>query len=166
MIWGLILGKIQKRKLPSNGWKIYQYRSILLFMFFVTTLALSSWPKQRGCKGAGQEEAQESHHTLRECGKCEGVNLHTPKATPTLGDGVPGPPETSENDLKGQNSIACGVPYIIRNLLERRHLKWARIAHLHIWNTSYDQKKGRESNCQFNSRPEKVENQPDLLGCR
>jgi len=27
-------------------------------------------------------------HTLGSVGKCEGVNLHTPKATPTLGDGV------------------------------------------------------------------------------
>ncbi len=28
-------------------------------------------------------------HTPRSVGKCEGVNLHTPKATPTLGDVVP-----------------------------------------------------------------------------
>jgi hypothetical protein len=26
--------------------------------------------------------------------------------------------------------------------------------------------KGQESNCQFNFRPEKVENRPNLLGCR
>jgi hypothetical protein len=30
----------------------------------VTTLALGSRPRQRGCKGVGQEEAQESHHRL------------------------------------------------------------------------------------------------------
>jgi hypothetical protein len=30
----------------------------------VATLALGSRPRQRGCKGAGQEEAQESHHIL------------------------------------------------------------------------------------------------------
>jgi hypothetical protein len=47
-----------------------------------------------------------------------------------------------------------------------RCLKWARIAHLDIWNTSYGQKKGRESNCQFDSWPEKVRNRPDLLGWR
>jgi hypothetical protein len=58
-------------------------------------------------------------------------------------------PETSESDLKGQNSMACGVFYIIEKLLELRCLKWARITHLEIWNTSYGQKKGRESNCQF-----------------
>jgi hypothetical protein len=35
--------------------------------------------------------------------------------------------------------------------------------HLSIWNTSYGQKKGRESNCQFDSWPIKVRNRPDLL---
>jgi hypothetical protein len=33
-------------------------------------------------------------------------------------------------------------------------------------NTSYGQKKGRESNCQFDSRPQKVGNRPDLLSFR
>ncbi len=55
----------------------------------VVTLALGSRPRQRGCKGAGQEEAQEPRHIPGSVGKCEGVNPHTPKATPTLGDGVP-----------------------------------------------------------------------------
>jgi hypothetical protein len=41
-----------------------------------------------------------------------------------------GTPETSENDFKGQNSIACDVLYIIRRILKLRCLKWARIAHL------------------------------------
>jgi len=50
--------------------------------------------------------------------------------------------------------------------LERRCLKWARIAHLDILNTSYGQKKGRESNCQFDSRPQKVGNRLDLLSYR
>jgi len=30
----------------------------------VATLALGSRPRQRGCKGAGQEEARESHQRL------------------------------------------------------------------------------------------------------
>jgi hypothetical protein len=75
-------------------------------------------------------------------------------------------PKTSENDCRGQNPMACGILYIIGNLLERRCLKWAHIAHLDIWNVSYGQKKGRESNCQFDSRPQKVRNRPDLLSCR
>jgi hypothetical protein len=50
--------------------------------------------------------------------------------------------------------------------LKCRYLKWARIAHLDIWNISYDQKKGRESNCQFDSQPLKVRNHPDFLAFR
>jgi hypothetical protein len=75
-------------------------------------------------------------------------------------------PKTLESNCRGQNSMACGVVYIIGKLLEPRFLKWARIAHLDIWNVSYGQKKGRESNCQFDSRPQKVGNRPDLLSCR
>jgi len=74
--------------------------------------------------------------------------------------------KTLESNFGGQNSMACDVLYIIGKLLERRCLKWARIAHLDIWNISYGQKKGRESNCQFDSRPEKVRNRPDLLSYR
>jgi hypothetical protein len=62
--------------------------------------------------------------------------------------------------------MACGVLYIIEKILKRRCLKWARIAHLNIWNVSYGQKKGRESNCQFDSWPQKVRNRPDLLSYR
>jgi hypothetical protein len=56
--------------------------------------------------------------------------------------------------------------HTIKNLLKCRCLKWARMTHLDIWNTSYGQKKGRESNWQFDSRPLKVRNHPDFLVCR
>jgi len=62
--------------------------------------------------------------------------------------------------------MACGVLYIVGKLLKHRCLKWVRIAHSDILNTSYGQKKGRESNCQFDSQLEKVGNQPDLSVCR
>jgi len=62
--------------------------------------------------------------------------------------------------------MVWGVPYIIGKLLELRCLKWARITHLDIWNTSYGQKKGRESNWQFESWPLKVVNRPNFLACR
>ncbi len=74
--------------------------------------------------------------------------------------------ETLKSDLRGQHSMTCGILYIIGKLLELRCLKWDCIVHLDIWNTSYDQKKGRESNCQFDFRPKKVENRPDLLSCK
>jgi hypothetical protein len=35
-----------------------------------------------------------------------------------------------------------------------------------LWNTSYGQMNGRESNWQFDSRPLKVRNRPDFLACR
>jgi hypothetical protein len=68
--------------------------------------------------------------------------------------------KTSESDCRGQNSMACDILYIIRKLLDRKCLKWACLAHLNIWNTSYGQKKGRESNCQFDSWPQRVRNRP------
>ncbi len=72
-------------------------------------------------------------------------------------------PKTSKSNLRGQTSISCDVLYIIGKLLKRRCLKWARIAHLDIWNTSYGQKKGQKLNYQFDSWPQKVKNRPDLL---
>jgi hypothetical protein len=50
--------------------------------------------------------------------------------------------------------------------LELICLKSARMTHLDIWNTSYGQKKGRESNCQIDFRPLNIRNRPNLLACR
>ncbi len=75
-------------------------------------------------------------------------------------------PESSERDCRGQNPLHWGVLYIIGMLLKRRCLKWARIAHLDIYNASYGQKNGRESKWQFDSWPLKVENQPDFRACK
>jgi hypothetical protein len=75
-------------------------------------------------------------------------------------------PKSSERNCRGQNSSPRRVLYIIGKILKCRCLKWARMAHLDIWKTSYGQKKDRESNWQFDSRPLKVTNRPDLLGCR
>jgi hypothetical protein len=44
--------------------------------------------------------------------------------------------------------------------------KWACMSHLDICSTSYDKKKGWESNWQFDSRPLKVGNRPDPGACR
>jgi hypothetical protein len=67
---------------------------------------------------------------------------------------------------RGQNPMDWGVFYITGKLLKHRCLKWARMTHLDIWNTSYIQKKGQESNWQFDSRPLKINNRPNLLTCR
>jgi hypothetical protein len=75
-------------------------------------------------------------------------------------------PKFSKLDSKGQNPFPWIFFYIIGKLLKYRCLKWARIAHLDIRNTSYGQKKGWELNWQFDSRPIKVGNRPDFLACR
>jgi hypothetical protein len=40
------------------------------------------------------------------------------------------------------------------------------MTHLDTSNTSYGQKKGQESNCQFDSQPLKVRNRPTSLVCK
>jgi hypothetical protein len=69
----------------------------------------------------------------------------------------------SKGECKGQNTLDWKVPYIIGKLLERKFLEWALITHLNISNTSYGQKKGQESNWQFDSRPLKAGNRPNFL---
>jgi hypothetical protein len=61
--------------------------------------------------------------------------------TPTWEMKIKWTPKSSKGNCMGENSMAWGVPYIIRKLLECRCLKWACIAHLDIWNISYGQKK-------------------------
>jgi hypothetical protein len=54
-----------------------------------------------------------------------------------------------------------GVLYTVGKALKCRCRKWPCMSHSDICSTSYDQKKGQESNWQFDSRPQKVGNQPD-----
>jgi hypothetical protein len=88
--------------------------------------------------------------------KCENVT-HTPKSGKMESSGTP---ENSENDLRRQISSPWCVLNINGKILKRRCPKWPCIGHLDICNPSYGQKKGRESNCQFDSRPLKVGNRP------
>jgi hypothetical protein len=90
-------------------------------------------------------------------GKCED-ETHTPKIGTWESSKTP---ETSEFHCRGQNTSHWGVLYIIEKLLKCRCRKWPRIGHLDIFSTSYGQKKGRELNWQFDSRPLKVGNWPD-----
>jgi len=74
--------------------------------------------------------------------------------------------EYLEGKYRGQNQLDWRLIYIIGNLLKHRCLQWACMTHLDIWNTSYGQKKGRESNWQFDSQRLKVGNWSDFLVCR
>jgi hypothetical protein len=95
-------------------------------------------------------------------GKCED-EIHTPKSgnlesSRTLA--------TSELNCRGQNTSPWSVLYTVGKALKCRCRKWPRMSHLDIYSTSYGQKKGRESNWQFDSQPQKVGNQPDPSVCR
>jgi hypothetical protein len=91
----------------------------------------------------------------RTLAKCGGEAQHLEK----LGIWSPlGTPECSELDSKGKNTSHWGVLGVIGKVLKRRYRKWPRIGHLDICSPSYGQKKGQESNWQFDSRPLKVGN--------
>jgi len=95
-------------------------------------------------------------------GKCEN-EIHTPKSENLESSGTPA---TSELDCRGQKTLPWGVLYTVGKALKRRCRKWARMSHSDICNTSYGRKKGRESNWQFDSWPQKVGNRPAPGVCR
>jgi hypothetical protein len=72
-----------------------------------------------------------------------------------------GTSKNSEFDCRGQNTSHWGVLDIIGKFLKCRCPKWPRMSHLDIYSPSYGQKKGQESNWQFDSRPQKVRNRPN-----
>jgi hypothetical protein len=86
-----------------------------------------------------------------------GVKPNTPKVGDLESSGTP---ECLEFDSKAQNTSHWGVLGVIGKVLKRRYRKCPRIGHLDICSPSYGQKKGRESNWQFDSRSLKVGNQP------
>jgi len=61
---------------------------------------------------------------------------------------------------QGPKHLASGVLGVIGKVLKRRCRKWPRIGHLDIYSLRYGQKKGRQSNWQFDSLPLKVVNRP------
>jgi hypothetical protein len=80
-----------------------------------------------------------------------------------------GTPECSELDSKAQNTShwgVIGVIGVIEKVLKLKYRKWPCIGHSDICSRSYGQKKGRESNWQFDSWPLKVENRPDSDTCK
>jgi hypothetical protein len=99
--------------------------------------------KAKACEGVGQVWRLGMWENVREW-------------TPTLPSELPlwelefgWTPKSSKSNFRGQNPLDWGVPYIITKLLKRRCLKWVCMTHLDTSNTSYGQKKGRESNCQI-----------------
>jgi hypothetical protein len=94
--------------------------------------------------------------------KCED-KTHTPKSGNLESFGTPA---TLKLNSRGQNTLPWGVLYIVEKVLKCRCRKWPCMSHLDICSPSYGQKKGRESNWQFDSWPLKVGNQPLHDICR
>jgi hypothetical protein len=118
----------------------------------VATLALGSWPRQGLTKVQAKREARESKPMLL------GMQKSVKEWTLTLRKELPfwelesqWTFEYSKNNYRGQNLMDWRIPYIIEKLLEHRCLKWVRLTHSDTSNASYGQKKGRESNWQFDS---------------
>jgi len=83
----------------------------------VATLALGSRPRQRELQGCGPKEARElSQKEARELSQEDARESRQEEA----------------RESHHITSMDCDVLYIIGNLLKRRCLKWARIAHSNI----------------------------------
>jgi hypothetical protein len=86
------------------------------------------------------------------------MKTHTPKSGNSESFGTP---ENSKLDCRSQNTLHWDVIYTVEKVLKCNCPKWSRMTHLDICSTSYGQKKGRESNWQFDSRPLTVRNRPN-----
>jgi hypothetical protein len=64
-------------------------RSKYSFIDFCCNLSLGLATKARACKVASQEGSPKVRpHAPKSARECEGIDLHTPKGTPTLGVGI------------------------------------------------------------------------------
>jgi hypothetical protein len=136
----------------------------MFFKYNCRNLSLGFATKASPCKGAGQKWAWKSHFMF------SGMQESLKEWTLTLPNELSfweldsqWTPKSSKGDCRGQNLLNWKITYIIENFLEHKCLKWVHMTHLSTLNTSFGQKKGRESNCQFDSQPLKVGNRPDFL---
>jgi hypothetical protein len=90
--------------------------------------------------------------------KCED-ETHIPKSGKLESCGTP---ENLELKFKGQNTLHWSDIYINGKVLKCICPKLPCMCHLDMCSLCYGQKKGRESNWQFDSRPLKVGNRPDF----
>jgi hypothetical protein len=73
---------------------------------------------------------------------------------------LPGLPKI-QSSSSGVKTPRIGVFFIpLEKVLKFKCPKWPRMSHLDIYSPSYGQKKGWESNWQFDSQPQKVGNRP------
>jgi hypothetical protein len=74
--------------------------------------------------------------------------------------------ESSKKYFKGQNSVNKRFSYTIGKLLKGRCLKWACMTHFEYLKHMWWPKKGSGVKCQFDSRPLKVKNRPEINAWR
>jgi len=98
-------------------------------------------------------------HTFTNGRKCKEWSLMTPKCTPTLGVPLVWELRMLKALVGKQTNTKLGHQDTIKNFLKRRCLKCPCIVHLDLICMSYDQKKGWESNWEFDSRPQVFWNQ-------
>jgi hypothetical protein len=123
----------------------------------VATLALSSQPKQGFAKVWVKTKPGSHMSCSWECKRMWGNEPSYSQMNSHLGSWSP-------NGFLNCYSAIAGVKthwimmflISLEKLLEHKCLKWVYIIHLNTWNISYGQKKGRESNWQFDFRPIKV----------
>jgi hypothetical protein len=120
--------------------------------------------KARACKGLSQKWSLGiTFHAPKSVRKCEGMNPTFPSELPLWELESRWTSKSSKGDYKGQNSLDWRLPYIIGNLLKFTCMKWACMTLLRNKSISYSQKKGRESNWQFDSQPLKLGTAPIYL---
>jgi len=137
----------QKNIIDSKGMLNFRKRSVV-------TLALGLRPRQKGLQGCGPRlNPGVAFSCPGSAKRCEERTLTLPSELPCWELESRWTPKCLESDYKGQNPMTRRILYIIGKLLKRKCQKWARIIHLDIWNTSYGQKKGQESNCRLGITP-------------
>jgi len=137
----------------------------------VATLALGSRSRQRGCKGAGQEEAWESlmsHiRNSRECRRVWGSEHSHSQGNSHFGRWSPGGLLKFQKPIWGVKSQWLVAFFISLESSWNLGVSNGLALLICTFETQVMAKRrGQESNCQFDSRPEKIGNRPNLLGYR
>jgi hypothetical protein len=135
------------------------YKKVLCQTHFTLGVKANFQPKSNIPIGAKVEINPKGFTVATPLWPSVGVKPNTPKVGDLESSGTP---KCLEFDSRSQNTLHWGVLGVIEKVLKRKYRKWTRIGHLDICSPSYGQKKGRESNWQFDSRPLKVGNRPLL----
>jgi hypothetical protein len=130
----------------------------------VTTLTLSSRPRQGLARVRAKRKPRSRISCSKECRRVQGNEPSQSQVSSHLENWSLDGFSNLQKTITGVKTHWIKKFFIsLENLLECRCLKWARMTHLDTWNTSYGQKKGWELNWQFDFRPLKVENRPNVF---